>query len=315
MKKFDIVVVGDCNIDLIFNRYKKIPSYGEEVLAQQFDVVLGSSAGITAAHLAALGARVAYIGAVGADGFGRQFKELMTQQGVNTDYMVEKPAYKTGCTVVMSHDEERANLTYAGAMEHLMPSDVPRKLIEQTAYLHISNPYVLPFFKNVLPDFFKFVRSKGVHTSLDPQWDVNDEWDTDLRALLPYLDVFFPNEKELHFLLSGNKIKASELPQLCHHAIVSTQGSSGGQVIKPEGGSHFKSYLNKRVIDCIGAGDAFNAGFLAARIEGQSLEAAIDLACRNAALSTTVAGGTVSYTSREDFNNLFKKHFPNACDV
>ncbi len=74
MKNFDIVVAGDCNLDLIFNQFNRLPDFGEEILAKQFELALGSSAGIVAAHMATLGAQVAYVGAIGNDSFGKQFK-------------------------------------------------------------------------------------------------------------------------------------------------------------------------------------------------------------------------------------------------
>ncbi|MBR8536119.1 carbohydrate kinase family protein [Carboxylicivirga sediminis] len=307
MKKYDIIVTGDCNIDLIFNNFNKLPHFGEEVIAHDFDIVLGSSAGITAAHLAALGVNVAYIGSIGADSFGQQFKELLGSYGVCTNYMIEKKAYKTGCTVVMSKDEDRANLTHAGAMAQLSPQDIPFNLIASTPYFHMSNPYVLPHFRDVLPQFFKAIKKHQVHTSLDPQWDVEEKWDTDLRQLLPYVDVFLPNETELQLLLKGNNTEVKSLLQQCTTQIISTCGSHGVQHIDSQSKRSYPAYQNAHPIDCIGAGDAFTAGFLSGIIENKSSDKAIEMGCKSGALSTTVAGGSVPYTSRQDFEKLFRQ--------
>ncbi|MBS2210779.1 carbohydrate kinase family protein [Carboxylicivirga mesophila] len=307
MKKYDIIVTGDCNIDIIFNNFNKIPHFGEEVIAHDFDIVLGSSAGITAAHLAALGVNVAYIGAIGADSFGQQFKELLGSYGVCTNYMIEKKAYKTGCTVVMSKDEDRANLTHAGAMAQLTPQDIPVDLLASTPYFHMSNPYVLPHFRNVLPQFFKAIKEHQVHTSLDPQWDVEEKWNTNLRQLLPYVDVFLPNEKELQLLLKGNKLEVEELLQDYQTKIINTCGSDGVQLISLKTRRSYSSYQNTKPVDCIGAGDAFTAGFLAGTIDGKNTDEAIDMGCKSGALSTTVAGGGVPYSSREEFEPLFNQ--------
>ncbi len=309
MKQFDIIVTGDCNIDLIFNNFPKLPQYGEEVLAENFDIVLGSSAGITAAHLSSLGAKVAYIGAIGCDSFGLQFKALLNAKGVCTDYMVEKKGYQTGCTVVMSHLEDRANLTHAGAMAQLHPDDIPLNVVTSARFFHLSNPYVLPNFRDCLPEFFKNIKAQNIFTSLDPQWDVEEKWNTNLTELLPHVDFFFPNEKELQLLLQGNNLQLNELLKQCSTNIINTCGSGGVKHFHSQITNAYKSYLNESPVDCIGAGDAFTAGFLAGKIDELSTEEAIDLGCRNGAVSTTVAGGSVPFSTRNEFETLFSKHF------
>ncbi|MCG8582848.1 MAG: carbohydrate kinase family protein [Bacteroidales bacterium] len=309
MRKFDIVVTGDCNLDLIFNQFDRLPEYGEEIIANQFELALGSSAGIVAAHMASLGAKVAYVGAIGNDNFGNQFKAFIQSYGVCTDYMVEKTGFKTGCTVVMSKDEDRANLTHAGAMAELRPADLPWQLIEETPFFHMSNPYVLPHFRNSLPDMYKKLKEANTVTSLDPQWDVEETWNTNLKALFPFLDYFLPNEKEFELLLTGNNITTKDLSTISSTTIIKTCGSTGIEMLQSNKSKQYNSYLNDQPVDCIGAGDAFTAGFLTAAIEGEILDDAIDMGCKAGALSTTTAGGKVPYSSRQDFADSFNKLF------
>ncbi len=309
MKDFDIVVAGDCNIDLIFNDFSKLPGFGEEVLAEQFSFSLGSSAGITAAHLGGLGARVAFIGAIGNDIFGQQFKLLLNACGVCTDYMATRNHLKTGCTVVMSKGENRANLTHAGAMATLTIDDIPMDLVKKTPFFHMSNPYVLPHFRDMLPDLYKKIKHLNTFTSLDPQWDVDEKWDTDLKGLLPYVDTFLPNTSELNLLIKGNNTTLEDITNFSKNTIITTCGSQGVEYYKSNHKTTFKGYLNKKPIDCIGAGDAFTAGYLMGKIEKYPDDEAIDLGCRNGALSTTTEGGNVSYSSRLDFNKKFELHF------
>jgi len=310
MKKYDIVVAGDCNIDLIFNDFPKLPDFGEEVLASQFSVNLGSSAGITAVHLATLGAKVAFIGAVGNDVFGHQMISFLQSSGICTDYMPVLDNVQTGCTVVMSKNEDRANLTHAGAMASLSMDDIPMDLVKNTPFFHMSNPYVLPHFRNKLPEVFANIKGLNTTTSLDPQWDVEEKWNTDLKTLLPHVDTFFPNQKELRLLAKGNKLTIEELIATNKNNILTTCGNKGVELIKGNNKiKSFKGYLNQHAIDCIGAGDAFTAGYLMAKIENRSDEEAIDLGCKSGALSTTVEGGNVSYSSRTDFDNKLKAHF------
>ena len=66
-KKFDVLVVGELNVDLIFNGIEKFPEVGKEILAKKMLLTLGSSSAIFASNLSVLGSRVSFCGCVGKD--------------------------------------------------------------------------------------------------------------------------------------------------------------------------------------------------------------------------------------------------------
>ena len=70
MKPFDIVALGELNVDLILNQIDGFPEMGKEKFAKQMTLTLGSSTAIFAANAAALGVKVAFCGMVGNDQFG-----------------------------------------------------------------------------------------------------------------------------------------------------------------------------------------------------------------------------------------------------
>ena len=61
-KDIDVIVVGELNVDLIFNQVKGFPEVGKEILSDQMTLALGSSSAICASNLSSLGLRVAFIG-------------------------------------------------------------------------------------------------------------------------------------------------------------------------------------------------------------------------------------------------------------
>jgi sugar/nucleoside kinase (ribokinase family) len=73
-KKFDVIVVGELNVDLILNQIESFPEVGKEKLAENMTLTLGSSSAIFASNLSALGMRVSFIGKVGNDVFGNFVK-------------------------------------------------------------------------------------------------------------------------------------------------------------------------------------------------------------------------------------------------
>ena len=309
MSQFDIVVAGDFNIDLLFNGFPHVPAVGEEVIASDFQMALGSSAAITATHLAALGAKVAFVGVMGEDEFGQKLLAFLKSAGVYTDFVKIKKGIQTGCTVVMNQADDRANLTYSGAMETLCKEDFPYATIAQTSYFHLSNPFVLPELRSSLTPFFKHIKELGAKTSLVPQWDVTGQWDLDFDNLLPHLDYFFPNRKELMLLTKCENIEValSEISSVLKHQMVMTKGREGALFLAPEKRIDHTGYVNNNPIDCVGAGDAFTAGFLMAKMEAKSDEQAMEMACKSGALSTFCYGGSPFCESRGDFNEKASK--------
>src|SRR6185295_10494912 len=101
-KVFDLVVVGELNADLIL-RGEVIPEFGQvEKLLDDATLTLGSSSAIFACGAARLGLRVAFIGKIGDDEFGRFVQRELETRGVDTRGVIVDPEIKTGLSVILS---------------------------------------------------------------------------------------------------------------------------------------------------------------------------------------------------------------------
>src|SRR6476659_3517820 len=196
-KKFDVIVVGELNVDLILNQIESLPEVGKEKLAGNMTLTLGSSSAIFASNLSALGMRVTFIAKTGKDIFGRFCKAQLNEKGVDTSMLIQSDELKTGATVVLNYDEDRAMITHQGAMKDLGINDITKEILNTARHLHFSSYFLQPGFKNTLDILFKMARGAVLTTSLDVQWDPAEQWDFDFKKILPYVDVFFPNETEL----------------------------------------------------------------------------------------------------------------------
>src|SRR5690554_5292468 len=117
MKKLEVIVVGELNVDLILNGIESFPSLGKEILAKDMNLTLGSSSAIFANNLSSLGVGVGFVGKIGKDYFGDFILDNLRSAGVQTDGVIQSDSSQTGATIVMSFGEDRANLTHPGAME------------------------------------------------------------------------------------------------------------------------------------------------------------------------------------------------------
>lgn len=303
-KDIDVIVVGELNVDLILNQISTFPEIGKEILAQQMTLTLGSSSAIFASNLSCLGANVAFIGKIGQDQFGEVVLQSLKAKGVDTNLIIQQPNLNTGATVVLNFDEDRAMVTHPGAMNELRLTDISPAQLSRAKHLHFSSYFLQPGLQKEVRELFILAKELGLTTSFDTQWDPEEKWDLDLAQILPYVDVFLPNEKELFKLTRKNTLTEAiaALPEKANTVLVKmgNKGSvswSKGRLLSME------PFLNEEVVDAIGAGDSFNAGFIYKYIQGASVEECQRFGNLTGAVSTTAAGGTTAFT---DYNKIKK---------
>ncbi|MEP6594897.1 MAG: carbohydrate kinase family protein, partial [Ginsengibacter sp.] len=134
-KKYDVIVVGELNVDLILNQVDSFPEIGKEKLADNMTLTLGSSSAIFASNLSSLGMSVSFIGKIGNDIFGNFCKEQLELKGVDTSMLIISDELKTGATVVLNFGEDRAMVTHQGAMKHLGLSDITKEMLSMARHL------------------------------------------------------------------------------------------------------------------------------------------------------------------------------------
>ena len=309
-KKFDILVVGELNVDIILDKVDGFPEIGKEKLAEKLHFTLGSSAAIFASNLSTLGAKVAFIGKTGQDRFAEFIISSLRDKDVFTDFIIKSGQYSTGATVVLNYEMDRAMITYPGAMEHLLESEVKNDILSEAHHIHVSSVFLQPALKKDLVTLFSRAKSLGLTTSLDPQWDPAEKWDLELEKLLPYVDVFLPNRKELQFLTRTDSIDASiDKIKAFANIIAIKDGENGAHLWKNGSLITKQAFLNKEVADCIGAGDSFDAGFISKYIQEIDLTECLEFANLTGAINTTKYGGTTAFQSLKAVKKVAAERF------
>ena len=203
-KKIDVIVVGELNVDIILNGIESLPVIGKEIMANSMSVTLGSSSAIFASNLSSLGPRVAFIGKIGKDNFAEVVLTSLEGKNVDTSRIIRSESLSTGATIVLNYDQDRANVTYPGAMNDLRLEDIDFEFLASARHMHFANCFMQPGIRNDLTALFRQAKELGLTTSLDTQWDPEEKWDLPLEELLPYVDLFLPNMQEFKFL-SGSR--------------------------------------------------------------------------------------------------------------
>lgn len=309
-KKFDVIVVGELNIDLIFNQINGFLEVGKEILADIMTLTLGSSSAICASNLSSLGLKVAFIGKLGNDVFGRFTLDKLKEKGVDTSLIMVEDDLKTGATIALSYDEERAMITHQGAMAHMGIDDIDDSLLELADHLHFSGYFFQPGFKDSLDSLFKKAKNAGLTTSLDVQWDPSEKWNLNLEKVLPWVDIFMPNAIELQFLTRQPTLDLAiaSIQNKCRYLLVKC-GNKGSIQYYDDKKIEKEAFLNTDVVDAIGAGDSFDAGYISKFVKGKSPEECQVFANLIGAISTTEPGGTTAFKDLDSIMEIAKNKF------
>ncbi|MFG2037208.1 carbohydrate kinase family protein [Dactylosporangium sp. NPDC048998] len=300
--QFDVLVVGDANPDLVL-RGDVRPRFGqEEQLLDAADLVLGGSAAITAAGCARLGLRTGLLAAVGADVFGAFTRERLAERGVELITPGSAGGTPTGLSVILSAPGDRAILTLPGTIPALRPADVTDALLAGARHVHAASLFLQPRLHAGLAGVFARARRLGLTTSLDTNWDPTGRWE--LGEVLAETDVFLPNAAELFAVtgvdpVDGVDAAAARLVR-AGTTVVLKDGARGGRAWWPGGGAAAAPGLPVDVVDTTGAGDSFNAGFLAARLAGRDVPEAVAWAAAAGSLSARAAGGTAAQATIDE---------------
>lgn len=296
-----LVVVGELNADLILEDVNALPELDKERIARGMTLTLGSSSAILASNAAALGLPVGFVGCVGVDLFGSYVKERLSVRGVDVRHVMDVPEQATGLTVVYTHGDRRGALTYPGAMDALTIEDLPWSYIRQARHLHLSSYYLQRGLRPDCAALFRRAKEAGLSTSFDTNWDPDDAWGSDVLEVLPYVDVFFPNDQEAR-LISGAEDLDEALARLAQRAgtVVATCGAEGVQARQGDV-TYALPAFSADPVDAVGAGDSFNAGFLYRYLQGSSLEACLQAGLLTGAFSVLAPGGTTAFDNMERF--------------
>ena len=294
-RDIDVLVLGEINPDVIVRAVDPRPAFGQvELLVDSIDLVIGSSSVIFACGMARLGLRTAFVGVVGDDPMGRFMLDALRARGIDVASCRVDPDVPTGASVILTSGADRAILTAPGTMPLLRDADVPEALVRRARHLHVGSLYLLDALRPSLAARFAAARSAGLTTSVDSNWDPRETWDGGIRDILRETDVFLPNEAEARRIAGMADVVAAALALAAHgpRIVAVKLGMDGAIAAERDGTVTRVPSLAVDAIDTTGAGDSFDAGFLAGFLAGRPVRDCLALGVAAGSLSTLRVGGT-----------------------
>jgi len=305
-KKYDVFTVFDACADFILSGGDVRPEFGQkEKLVGGYAVELGGSNVIFASQCAKLGLRATGIGVVGDDLFGHFILSRMADIGIDTSLMIQDKNVKTGVGAALCKDDgDRAMLTYPGSISAVVPEMVSDEMLASTKHLHIGSYYLLENMRKQLPDIAKRAKACGATVSVDTNWDPGGLWGGEIYRLLETADVFLPNENEA-LLISGERDIESALKQFGETVPVTAVKMGKAGAMAYDGKLYHCAPYDADVMDTVGAGDSFDAGFVYGLIRGYDTQTCLDMGCYCGAMSTRARGGTAKQAGKTEFDKIF----------
>jgi sugar/nucleoside kinase (ribokinase family) len=295
-KRFDVTIAGEINMDLILYGLPEVMPIERELLASGFGMTLGSSSAIVAHNLAALGVSVGFVTRLGDDPLGSIALERLAEKGVDISCVKRvSGGTSTGVTILLTHEGKRHILTYPGTMFEMTAADLDLSYLASARHFHLSSLFLHKALQPDLPGILRQLKSEGLSLSLDTNDDPEDRWGAPLDELLGIVDIFLPNEDEACRITrksdaeSAIEVLAKRVP------LVAIKCGKRGSLVEKDGRRWFVPSQLVTPVDTIGAGDSFDAGFLAAYLRGEAPDACAAFGNRTGALSTLRQGGTESF--------------------
>jgi len=303
----DVIIVGEIYIDHVMSGFERWPQPGEEIVSERYTREIGGGAAITACALARLGRSVELAGFIGVDDKA-WFERRLAEFGVPTRGL-RVVAGATGVTLSVSTREDRSFFTHAGLnllLEKELLADEFVARATGARHVHFAMPLAQAAAQKLLPA----LAAVGCTTSLDvgyqPRW-LTDEAN---HAICQAVDYVLPNEKEAALLTQSHSpedyfrfARKLGLP----NAIVKL-GAKGAMACA-NGATIAVAPPAVTAIDSTGSGDAFDAGFIDALLDGAELEQRLRRACICGALSTRAAGALAGLPDRHELWSTYEQTY------
>ena len=299
----DISVVGPLNIDLLIKG--DAPSNWDAISTwdgpAQMDMTAAGSVGYTVQNLARLGLSVAVSSCLPDDPLGSFIDDTLRRAGVDTASVQQIAGTLGGIGVyALLFGSRKRPLIYRLPTHPLWPTDfapdeverlLDARLLHQGGYLHFKEAW-----HGALVELFRTAYTRGLITSLDPQFPLYAmpaPWLPALVDLLHYVDILFCDESEARHITGKDDLDlaAQILLDAGARMVIIKQGADGSTVYQQNFQYHQAAIVLGEVEDTIGAGDAYDAGFLYGSLQGWSLEDRALFASIAAGFTVTGVGG------------------------
>ena len=278
-KKYDVFVALDTCVDFLLQCGDVNPQFGQkEQIIQDYTLEIGGSGCIFASQTAKLGLKTLGAGILSTDLFGSILQTKLQEAGVDFQLLRTAENVRTAVGISLCKDTgDRAILTYMGTINEMEASELPLEAMESARHIHVGSYYLMTKLQKGYADRLKRAKACGASVSLDTNWDPAERWDGGIWEILPYVDLFMPNENEILAITKKSTVtQAVKALDDIIPVIAVKQGNQGATAFY-EGKSCKMPAIGDKVVDTVGAGDSFDGGFVYGYLQGYDIETCLKI--------------------------------------
>ncbi|MDF1538165.1 MAG: carbohydrate kinase family protein [Candidatus Thorarchaeota archaeon] len=297
----EIISMGRINIDIVMN-VDKLPKANEHVFSQQSSFTFGGSAANFATQAARLGVKTGLISCVGDDLYGELILKNLNDIGVDTKSILVLDKQPTGL-FFLAHSTEEGDAVYAelGANKFLEKHILDEDYLARVRTLHISGGFPMLISRAI-----DHATAEGMIVSVDPGRAAAD---VDFSKFLKRVDLLFLNHIELkkYFGIEPTEKGLREFAKTFPGILIVKRGEKGS--IATDGFEYVSSPIFEvPVVDTLGAGDSFAAGFVTAWTRSENIEQALNFANATASLTIMHQGAQNGQPDLQSVARVLGKH-------
>ncbi|WP_163538949.1 sugar kinase [Gracilibacillus sp. YIM 98692] len=302
---YDVITIGEAMI--AFNP----SSTGPMKFVNSFDKKIGGAELNLAIGCSRLGLSSGYISTLGNDEFGKYIKNFARGEGIDVSQVQLVDHYPTSLNFKEIMEDGNVRTFYYRDKSPILamtPADLNEDYFKQAKVLHLTGifPAIDPKNIEIFDQAISLAKKHDVKISFDPNirlrmWSKAAARDT-LSKILPHVDILLAGDEEMEIIIGEKEPKAivGALKELEISYIAIKQGENGSV------GYHNGEYIEAgpvkapKVVDTVGAGDGFNAGFLYGILHDWSLERTLDFANTIGSMVVGVIGDNEGLPYYED---------------
>jgi 2-dehydro-3-deoxygluconokinase len=277
LRETDVVTIGESMVllqPMIEGPLAYAPMFTRSIAGAESNVSIG---------LSRLGFKVRFISRLGADPFGDVILSTLAGEGIDVSLVVRDSEYPTAIYFKEFKGYGDPNVYYyrkGSAISRLTPAHVESSWLQGAKHLHVTGitPALGPDTAETISELMVQARKLGITISFDPNlrrklWSEEEARRT-LLSLIPLCDIFLPGIDEAEFLAGGRTEEqyGAHFLALGAKAVILKLGERGSIGFTSNSTVRAKPYPVSRIVDTVGAGDAFAAGFLSGFLENVDLE-------------------------------------------
>jgi len=277
----------------------------------QFTKQLGGAESNFAIGLAHLGVKVGWISKLGKDSFGDYIEAFIRGEGVDVFGVKRDPENPTGLMVKERKDLGETRVYYYrknSAASYLTPGDLDEEYLKQAKYMHITGitPALSSSCRETVYSAIELAHKNGLKITFDPNLRLKlwgkEEMKRVILDICRKVDIVLPgyNEGKILFETGDKDQILDNFLALGPEVVVMKSGAEGAILATTDIRKNVPGYQVDHIVDPIGAGDGFAAGFVAGLLKGYSLEKAVKLANAVGAFALTVKGDVEGLPYWED---------------